>query len=60
MNKVEKKLKDLNIEPTQPLLDFIKKAMSAAYDTSVGGLSSTSKKDLIKQWFEDEQIKKNN
>ncbi|CAB4130548.1 hypothetical protein UFOVP129_4 [uncultured Caudovirales phage] len=55
MTPIEQRLYDLNITPTEPLINLIKNMMAIGYATACMGLSTTTLDDLQAQWFEEKK-----
>ena len=60
MTPIEKRLHDLNITPTEPLINLLKNMMAIGYATACMGLSTTTLDDLQAQWFSEVEKKKSN
>ena len=60
MTQIEQRLHDLDITPTEPLINLLKNMMSIGYATACMGLSTTTLEDLQAQWFSEVEKKKSN
>ena len=55
MTPIEQRLHDINITPTEPLINLLKNIMAIGYATACMGLSTTTLEDLQAQWFEEKK-----
>lgn len=60
MTQIEKRLQDLDITPTEPLINLLKNMMAIGYATACMGISTTTLDDLQSQWFSEVEKKKSN
>ena len=55
MIPIEQRLHDLNIAPTEQLINLLKNMMAIGYATACMGISTTTLEDLQAQWFEEKK-----
>jgi hypothetical protein len=60
MTPIEQRLYDLDITPTEPLINLLKNIMAIGYATACMGISTTTLDDLQSQWFSEVEKKKSN